>query len=1512
MRRTTALAVGVAATNDLSYELEVSPRSSVFSITSDLKRTPSEADLPLPTTQPAPTPAPSKPIQPSLRLLFSFLSRRHATVLFLPAIASSIIYGGIAPFMTHVIGDVFNQFAQFPLTPNPPQEAKDKLLSGVGLAAIQLVGLAVGSIVMSSLTSTLWIWIGEHNVMALRKHVYEAVTRKDMVWFDTRMGAEGTIQSSEGESGPLGAGGLMAKFTRETDDVRMASSLAAGMLLTYFTTCVTCLALAFSRSWALTLVILSAVPVLMLIQGISQAFAGPLLASERSQTASAATLVDRATSAITTVKAFNAAHYEQFTLGAVLDRVKCSAIKLNATWGMTSSFAQFTMMAMFVQGFWFGAKLIQQGKVSAGDVMSVFWACLIATSNLQMCIPHSVTVAKGKFAVVALLKLTDEPPPSSPAPPAAQPTTPGPVTTSVYSMYSSSTAVLKKGAHRSLNLRKIQPTRCYGELSLHNITFAYPSRPTMPVLENVSLYLPANEMTFIVGASGSGKSTVAQLLMRMYEPQGGVLQLDDQDVRFLDEQWTREHISAVSQGIVLFDKSVHDNVAMGVVSSGSGKKPEDVTRDEVIDACRLALMHEFVRDLPEGYDTMVGTGGAALSGGQKQRLAIARAKLRDPTVLILDEATSALDATSRILVFEAIKRWRANRSTIIITHDLSQITSTDFVYVLKNGRVVEQGYRRDLESTVGEFRNMMVTQLQTGGFLPEKELVEDDNETAEDVVEKMLGEDQVDGQEISDVVLKHQSVARPSLRPLTLGNWMFDVVADLTSKTTAAPEAAATVISPREPYRISRFVPPEAFTGIERQRRPSSLHLEALPSPQAAHTIASKRYSLQFTPTSPVFAFNQLNSTHFAAAEVDAEFEGEKTAMQRTGALAADSRRRVTKPRTRWDDMKVVPLTEVKVETASSVHEVDAATEERQTKGLFATIGAIYPTIPFKPLFFLGLFASICSGAMTPIFSFLLSRLLFEVSTGATNTKIINQYGGIVLGVAALDGILLGLKYFLMETSAITWITRLRKSAFSRVLAQDKKWFDKSENSPPSLVQVLVKDADDARNLVGIVMGQCLVVVTMLGLGLVWALVRGWQLTLVGFCLAPVFGVVLSIQSGKCAKVEATNKRAREDVAKQYYETISNIRGIRCMAFETVFQGHFDAAADRALKTGKQGAFIEGASYGLSCGLVYFAEAMLFYIGAILIARGTYTYLQMVQVLNLVVFTVSIGSQLMAFTQKIAKAVIATNDFLRLLNLSVENDEARGVLKPAIDGPISFHNVQFSYPERPEAPVLKNIDLEIAAGECVAIVGASGSGKSTIASLLQRLYEPTSGVISVNHTDLRSTDIHHLRHNVSVVSQNPVLFDASIAENISYGNKDISQSDIRTAAKAANVHDFIMELPNGYDTQVGENASLISGGQAQRLSIARALARPSKILILDECTSALDSVNQAVVMDTIRHAKNGRTTVMVTHKLQVMQMCDRILVVEEGEIKEHGSYEELMERKGVFASLASGGEWVGE
>lgn len=395
------------------------------------------------------------------------------------------------------------------------------------------------------------------------------------------------------------------------------------MIIQHLVTLITCLALAFVRSWSLTLAILSTVPLVIVIQAIAQRHGMPLYERECAGTAKAGTLLERAMSNIATIKAFNASSREANNFNRVVDDIRFDANRSSTVWGVTLGFSQFQSMTLFIQAFGFGSKLVRDRQISPGDVMAVFWACLIGATSLQAAVPFFQAFAKGQISMAALVTFIEQPTPTH------------------ISCHSS--ASLPMTATQSLramsapaHLRGIRSAECSGEFTLRNVTFAYPSRPDLPVLQDVSIYLPAHETTFVVGGSGSGKSTLAQLLLRMYEPQQGSIELDNRSFTHLDSRWVQQHICAVNQGCMLFNMSMHDNVAIGLAGTGDGaRRHEQASRSQVVAACRVALMHEFIRDLPQGYDTPLGTGGANLSGGQKQRLAIARAWIRDPTVLIL-------------------------------------------------------------------------------------------------------------------------------------------------------------------------------------------------------------------------------------------------------------------------------------------------------------------------------------------------------------------------------------------------------------------------------------------------------------------------------------------------------------------------------------------------------------------------------------------------------------------------------------------------------------------------------------------------------------------------------------------------------------------------------------------------------------------------------------------------------------------------------------------------------------
>ncbi|BGP41853.1 ATP-dependent permease [Rhodotorula kratochvilovae] len=1567
-----------------------------YSTTSAVSQTGSDSSSPA-----APANGPKKPvIRPSFRLLFSLTTRRTFWTVIFPAVLCGVVSGLVPPFMTQMLGDAMQSFTDYATAIAPVDAssevisaAKTKLLHAMRDTAIKLTVAAAVIFSASTTNIALWVVHGERVAHALRLKVYNGISSKGIEWFDRGMG--GAVGEEGVEEGKSDAASLMGRFTKDTDDARLACSQTIGLVLQYSSATLFCLILAFYRDWRVAFVVLATIPVVTFAVAFTERYAGPLANENRDTTSRLASRVDRIIGAMPTVKAFNAEDYELKGFKVISKNDFTAYIKLHFVWGVRSGITSFLLMAMFVQGFWYGAHLIRTGQSTAAAVNTCFWACMLGSSYLQTAIPLLVTIEKGKIAMAGLLALArDDPAPvatlarATPPPsassgtirrlagrrqhrkrgsadsatsdekravvlasdvkdPIGSPLSPHPFnlaspttaagaahTPVLIPLAGAGTLPRRRGAAPRA-MGKLRPATFSGELSLRGVSFHYPTRPApaAPALDNVSLYFAARETTYVVGTSGSGKSTVGQLLLGLYQPEAGHVEVDEQGLEWIDDEWLRGHVACVSQGAsVLFDGTIHDNVAVGVVGQlqedGSRRRREDVTREEVIAACRGALIHDFIRDLPEGYDTWLsGEKGASLSGGQRQRLAIARAWLRDPTVLILDEATSALDATSRLLVNEAVKRWRDNRTTIIITHDLAPIGPDDFVYVMADGRVVEQGYRADLEADAdGPFATLSATQqgpaqARSSPFLGATEF--DDDDEAEILDDDSDLEGPVAPYSVQGTPRTPPRTTQPPSPMSTPRIQISDADADADAgghKRFSSPGGAAgflfggvgtdsAVRASRELRDARRVSATFSLGGSGARSR----------SPSPASRPASRGELLPaFDPTAPASDASSSRSMK-TLSRTDSEMS--LKALEIVGAAAMQSRR--TGRASGATRIKHRTLTEDELRRWADRSTTDARTvvqmgdgdDDEPLKpmmGLGALLKRYWPTIPNKLLFVVGMVMSVVVGALTPLFSTFLSQVMSNLGN-PNGGKIITTAAIVILVIAFAEGALTFLKFYLLERCAMGWCTAMRRRALGLVVKQDKAFFDEHENSTSSLSHCIVKDSEDARTLVGTIIGQLVVLVSMLLVGIVWSFATGWELTLVGFGLAPVLVIVVRAQTSVLNRLEQVNKVKRENVSKRFHQTIANIRPIRSMSIQSVFATTFEATALKAQSGGIKAAPFTGAGFASVFTLTYLTEALMLYVGAILVTSGRYTFSKMLQVFSIIIFTVTFASALMNYLPGMAKSLRAANDLLRLLDLTTETRESEGRMTFPIEGHVQFADVEFAYPSRADVPVLKGISFDIRPGECVGIVGASGSGKSTIASLLQRLYEPSGGSVLLDNRPLNRTDVRYLRSHVAVVSQHPALFDMTVAENIAYGRPEgVVLSDVVNAAKQAHIHEFIESLPRGYDTPLGENASLISGGQAQRLQIARALVgEPAReILILDECTSALDPANQKAVMDTLLKVKQGRTTLIVTHKLAVMEKCDRIVVVDNGVVAETGTIAELRSKPhGVFATLASGGEW---
>jgi ABC-type multidrug transport system fused ATPase/permease subunit len=291
-----------------------------------------------------------------------------------------------------------------------------------------------------------------------------------------------------------------------------------------------------------------------------------------------------------------------------------------------------------------------------------------------------------------------------------------------------------------------------------------------------------------------------------------------------------------------------------------------------------------------------------------------------------------------------------------------------------------------------------------------------------------------------------------------------------------------------------------------------------------------------------------------------------------------------------------------------------------------------------------------------------------------------------------------------------------------------------------------------------------------------------------------------------------------------------------------------------------------------------------------------------------VLFTIMMGASVGSLPELYAgiqKAAGATENLMELLAEQTERMQSTGTEKPAITGEINFQQVRFAYPQRKDVEVLKGISFEVHANQTLALVGSSGSGKTTISNLLLNYYSLVAGVITINGKRIQDIDLEYLRQHMAIVPQEVMLFAGTIRENIAFARTDATEEMIMDAAKKANAWEFIQGFPNGMETQVGDRGIQLSGGQKQRIAIARAILKDPTILILDEATSSLDSESERLVQDALNNLMKGRTSVVIAHRLSTIKLADKILVLKEGEIVEQGTHDSLINEHGFYAHLVN-------
>uniref|UniRef100_A0A673ASJ7 ATP-binding cassette, sub-family B (MDR/TAP), member 4 n=1 Tax=Sphaeramia orbicularis TaxID=375764 RepID=A0A673ASJ7_9TELE len=484
-------------------------------------------------------------------------------------------------------------------------------------------------------------------------------------------------------------------------------------------------------------------------------------------------------------------------------------------------------------------------------------------------------------------------------------------------------------------------------------------------------------------------------------------------------------------------------------------------------------------------------------------------------------------------------------------------------------------------------------------------------------------------------------------------------------------------------------------------------------------------------------------------------------------------------------------------------------------------------------------------------------------------------------------------------------VKRIRKLFFHSIMQQDISWFDINETG--ELNTRLTDDVYKIQEGIGDKVGLLIQAFSTFISSFIIGFTKGWKMTLVILAISPVLGLAAGLFGKVMTSFTSKEQSAYAKAGAVAEEVLSAIRTVFAFNGQDKEIERYHRNLEDAKNMGIKKAISANIAMGFTFLVIYLSYALAFWYGSTLVLSGEYTIGNVLTVLFVVLIGAFVLGQTSPNIQAYASARGAAHKVYSIIDRvpSINSFSEDGFRPDSIKGNIEFKNIHFCYPSRPDIKVLDNMSLSVKTGQTVALVGSSGCGKSTTIQLLQRFYDPQEGSVFIDGHDIRTLNVSYLRQMIGVVSQEPILFATTIAENIRFGRLDVTQEEIEKAAKEANAYDFIMDLPDKFETLVGDRGTQMSGGQKQRIAIARALVRNPKILLLDEATSALDAESETIVQAALDKVRMGRTTIIVAHRLSTIRNADVIAGFQKGEITEIGTHTELMEKEGVYHTLVT-------
>ncbi|WP_156790660.1 ABC transporter transmembrane domain-containing protein [Rhodobacter ferrooxidans] len=577
--------------------------------------------------------------------------------------------------------------------------------------------------------------------------------------------------------------------------------------------------------------------------------------------------------------------------------------------------------------------------------------------------------------------------------------------------------------------------------------------------------------------------------------------------------------------------------------------------------------------------------------------------------------------------------------------------------------------------------------------------------------------------------------------------------------------------------------------------------------------------------------------------------------------------------------------------------------EERPTSRKVGALRGLMPFLaPYRTLTTAALVALVLTAAISLILPLAVRRVVDGFA--ADNASLLDQYFAAALVIAALLALGTGLRYYLVTRLGERVVADIRRALFDRVMGMSPAFFERILTG--EVLSRLTTDTTLILSVIGTSVSVALRNLLLLVGGMAFLMFTSAKLTGLVLLIVPAVVIPIIVLGRRLRVLSRENQDWIAASSGNASEALLSVQAVQAFTNVDRARATFGNVTEKSYESAKKRIGTRALMTVIVIFLVFTGIVGVLWIGARDVRDGTMSPGQLVQFLIYAVMVSGAVGALSEIWGEIQRAAGATERLVELLHTvdPVQDPAQPRALPRPVRGEISFEGVHFQYPARPGVSALDGVDLHVMPGETVALVGPSGAGKTTILQLLLRFYDPQQGAVKLDGIDLREMSRGDFRRAMALVPQDPVIFAASARENIRFGRPDATDAEIEAAARAAAAHDFLAALPEGYDTYVGERGVMLSGGQKQRVAIARAILRDARVLVLDEATSALDAESERLVQAAVERLSEGRTTIVVAHRLATVKRADRIVVFDQGRIVATGTHDALVAEGGLYAHLA--------